>query len=118
MLFYRYKSYFLPFFVIKFLFFIVINKLTATGDTNMIFLTLFIDAMFTNMGGFRLRALHFDLLHSHLDYATPSFSAAAVKPRSWMSDNRFNRGYPFPGFFLERARIATPERVHRVNADG
>jgi hypothetical protein len=34
-------------------------------------LTLFIDAIFTNMGRFTLRALHLDFLHSYLYYATP-----------------------------------------------
>jgi hypothetical protein len=34
--------------------------------------TLFIDAIFTDMGRFTFRALHFDFLHSYLYYATPS----------------------------------------------
>jgi hypothetical protein len=34
--------------------------------------TLFIDAIFTNMGRFTLRTLHFDFLHSYLYYATPN----------------------------------------------
>jgi hypothetical protein len=33
--------------------------------------TLFIDAIFTDMGRFTFRALHFDFLHSYLYYATP-----------------------------------------------
>jgi hypothetical protein len=32
---------------------------------------LFIDAIFTDMGRFTFRALHFDFLHSYLYYATP-----------------------------------------------
>ena len=37
----------------------------------MILFTLFIDAIFTDMGRFTFRALHFDFLHSYLYYATP-----------------------------------------------
>jgi hypothetical protein len=39
----------------------------------MILFTLFIDAIFTDMGRFTFRALHFDFLHSYLYYATPKF---------------------------------------------
>jgi hypothetical protein len=35
---------------------------------------LFIDAIFTDMGRFTFRALHFDFLHSYLYYATPGIA--------------------------------------------
>jgi hypothetical protein len=35
---------------------------------------LFIDAIFTDMGRFTFRALHFDFLHSYLYYATPKLN--------------------------------------------
>jgi len=62
----------LRFFIIVFLFFIVINKLSVTGDKNMVLFTLFIGPIFTDMGRFTLRTLHFNFLYSYLYYATPA----------------------------------------------
>jgi predicted Zn-dependent peptidase len=60
----------------------------------MILLTLFIDAIFTNMGRFTFRALHFDFLHSYLYYATPLFplpeSLQSMEPeaiKKWIGTN-------------------------------
>ncbi|WP_260441932.1 hypothetical protein [Microcystis aeruginosa] len=50
----------------------------------MILFTLFIDAIFTDMGRFTLRALYFDFLHSYLYYATPKDILAKL-------DNRLER---------------------------
>jgi putative transposase len=44
----------------------------------MILFTLFIDAIFTDMGRFTFRALHFDFLHSYLYYATPVFTGKSL----------------------------------------
>ncbi|WP_287107515.1 MULTISPECIES: hypothetical protein, partial [unclassified Microcystis] len=46
----------------------------------MILFTLFIDAIFTDMGRFTFRALHFDFLHSYLYYATPKIISFSITP--------------------------------------